>query len=160
LTAVKAESTETLGHTWPWRADVALCVVLLAAAVFLIRVVRLSRWRSTLGSLAKCPADPGAYTPDPEARVLAAVVERAADRFPFAPKCLPRAVALQWRLRLAGIPSDLVIAFHAVDRSGEDGFHAWVEHGGEIVIGQCDRPVYQPVMTLSQGAVATVPGRA
>jgi hypothetical protein len=160
LTAVEAESPVSLGYTWPWRANVALCLALLSIAVFLVRAVRFSRWRSTLGSLAESPPPRASHEPDPAARMLAAVVERAADRLPFATKCLPRAVALQWRLRLAGIPSDLVVAFHAIDRSGEDRFHAWVEHAGEMVIGQCDRTLYRPVMILSQGRPAAVAGRA
>ena len=126
-------------------------MVLLVAAVALIRWVALSRWGWTIGSVRASPTNGTTFPSDRRASILAACIERAALRLPFATKCLARAVALQWRLRLSGIPSDLVIAFHAIDRTSEDGFHAWVEHDGDMVIGHCDREMYHPVMTLSHG---------
>ncbi len=122
-------------------------------ATILVRRVRLSRWRGTLGSIATTDRTADVQT-NTRAILLAAAIERAALRLPVATKCLARAVALQWRLRLSGIPSELVVAFHATDRSGDDGFHAWIEHGGQIIIGHCDRTLYRPVLTLSQSSAA------
>lgn len=133
-----------------WRARVAFSAALLLLAWLLVRCVRLSRWRWTLGEIGTATPAPDAHSAR-SVRALAQSVERAAVHLPFAGKCLPQGVALQWRLRLARIPSRLVIAFHLIDRSGDHGFHAWVEHGGEMVLGACDRSVYQPAMTLSQG---------
>ena len=138
---------------WPWRAEVAFGVVLICLARFLVRNVRLSRWRWTLGRIDAASASSDGDD-DHRADILASAIERAAERLPFDSKCLPRAVALQWRLRMAGIASRMVIAFHAIDRSGEHGFHAWVEHSGEMIIGACDRAVYRPALTLSQGNTA------
>ena len=115
----------------------------------LVRRVSLSRWRWTLGELDGSAIGQDERGPDPRARAFADAVDRASLRLPS--KCLPRAVALQWRLRLAGIPSSLIIAFHLVDRTAEHGFHAWVEQAGKIVIGHCDRDAYRAALTLSQG---------
>lgn len=144
-----------------WRARVALSALFLVAAWLLVRGMRLSRWRWTLGRIddtSPLPATGSRSTSS--AKELAQSVERAAVHLPFAGKCLPQAVALQWRLRLAGIPSRLVIAFHVVDRRADHGYHAWVEHAGMMVIGVCDRSVYQPAMSLSQGAATPIADRA
>lgn len=82
--------------------------------------------------------------------MLGRCVDKAARRIPGTSKCLPRAVALQWMLRREHIASQLVIAIHNTDRVGEHAFHAWVEQGGQIVIGHCDRTAYSPVMILAQ----------
>lgn len=138
---------------WPWRGEVAVGVVLICLARLLVRHVRLSRWRWTLGRI-DAPCASSTRADGPRAEILASAIERAAERLPFDSKCLTRAVALQWRLRMAGIASRLVIAFHTIDRSGGHGFHAWVEQGGEMIIGACDRAVYRPALTLSQGNTA------
>jgi hypothetical protein len=145
-------SLPKLGYDWPWRFGVAVSSVFLVVAAILVRFVQLSRWRGTLGAMIPSEAASSLAQANPRARSLAGTIERAAVHLPFATKCLPRAVALQWRLRFSGIPSDLVVAFHLADRASEHGFHAWVEHAGEIVIGDCDRAVYRPVLRLSQGA--------
>lgn len=84
------------------------------------------------------------------ARLLAGCVERAAERLPGTSKCLPKAVALQVLLRLAGIPSRLVIAFHVTDRTGPDAYHAWTEVCGEMLVGECNRAEYRSIMTFDQ----------
>ena len=139
-------------HDRYWYLHVAFSALLLAFARLLVRRVSLSRWRWTLGRIITSDR-PVCFAPSEarESRVLARSVERADVRLPFESRCLPRAVALQWRLRLAGIPSRLVIAFNKLDRSGEHGFHAWVEQGGTMIIGECDRSLYQPALTLLQG---------
>ena len=145
-----------LGYNWSWRISVAISFAYLLAAALLVRFVELRRWRGTLGAMVSSESASPVPHLDRRARALAVSVERAAVHLPFSTKCLPRAVALQWRLRASKIPSDLVVAFHSVDRTGDHGFHAWVEHAGEMVIGQCDRTVYRPVLRLSQGAVTAL----
>lgn len=61
---------------------------------------------------------------------------------------------LQWLLRREAIGSQLVIAIHATDRTGEHAYHAWVERDGEFLIGRCDRAAYRPVMIFVQGGGA------
>lgn len=84
------------------------------------------------------------------ARRLGRMVDRAAAKLPGTSKCLARAVALQWLLRIDGISSALVVAFRLGDRSGPDGYHAWTETCGEMLVGRCDRTVYRPIMALIQ----------
>lgn len=85
-----------------------------------------------------------------EVALVARLVERAATKLPGTTKCLPRAMVVQWLLRRRGIASILVIAVHARDRSTEHGYHAWVEHHGDFVIGDCDRAEYRPIMAYRQ----------
>jgi hypothetical protein len=148
---------ETAGGkaNWSWRAHVAASVILLIVARLLVRHVRLSHWRATLGKIT--PTSDIVSTSAPSgrapraARLLASAVERGAELLPFDSKCLPRAAALQWLLRASRMPSHLVIAFHAAERDQEHGFHAWVEQDGHILIGACDRLQYRPAMVLVQG---------
>lgn len=146
---------------------VCLSTILLCVARFLVASVRPGWWAVTLGervvpevALSQQRSDiDGA---DDQARrawaqlaLTARLVERAATKLPGITKCLPRAVAVQWLLRSKRIDSILVIAVHASDRSGEHGFHAWVERRGYIVIGDCDRTEYRPIMAYAQGMGVT-----
>ena len=128
--------------------------VLLAFADALVRFVPFSTWKRTLGVVEKDGAlsSTGDEATDriADARALARRVERAARRMPWQAKCLPKAVALQWQLRRAGIPSRLVIAIHRQERSGRHAYHAWIEIGGAMVIGECDRLQYAPVARFDQ----------
>lgn len=75
---------------------------------------------------------------------------RAAHYFPFTVKCLPQAMALQWQLRRRRIGSQLVIAMLKAGRSAAaDPYHAWVELGGIMVLGNCERSDYAVLMTLT-----------
>lgn len=137
-----------------------VCHLALAAAVRLVRSVRLSRWRWSLGRLE--PANAGSMSGRvhaQRARLVAGAIEEAAQRMPEPPKCLPKAVAMQWLLAAMGLPSRLVIAFHATDRDSEHGYHAWVEHGDAMVMGVCDRLAYRPVLVLTQGSRSAALGR-
>lgn len=84
------------------------------------------------------------------ALIWARRVERAANRLPGRSKCLPKAMALQWILRRNAIASRLVIAIHKTDRQHDHSFHAWVEVGGEMVIGHCDRASYSCMASFDQ----------
>lgn len=126
-------------------------MALLCAAMCLVRWVPLGRWRASLGVVRRDNPERGlADDPLPSRQAIDAArrIERGTSHLPFPVKCLPRAVALQWLLRITGSPSTLVVAMHATDRTGEHSSHAWVEQGGEILIGDCDRDAYRPLLTI------------
>lgn len=111
----------------------------LCAARILVETIPFNRWHNMLGSTA------GGAIPDParpeKAKRLAADVEWAAKRLPFATKCLPRAMALSWMLRRQGLAHAIVIAVRPADRrESPDTLHAWVEMGGERIIGNLPGP--------------------
>ncbi len=109
-------------------------MLLLVRARLLIAFVPLRYWRGSLG-LA------GEAQPDPEARRLAVHVLRASNRLPGKTLCLPQAMALSALLRRARMPHALVIAARPSSYRGEgDRLHAWVEQGGERVIGDLPGP--------------------
>lgn len=111
-------------------------MALLIGARLLVAAVPMARWRRTLGSSA-----PGQPEDAAAARRLAVHVERAAGRLPVTLRCLPRAIALSWLLRRAGIAHHLVIAARpAGQRDAEDALHAWIESDGVIVLGELPGP--------------------
>lgn len=135
---------------WSNRRAVAEAAGLLMIAHILVKTVSLGRLRSLLAARAAVPAN-AAYDAR-AARMVGRRVDRAAMRLPLRTKCLARAVTTFWLLARRRLAARLVIAVHRHDRSGEHAFHAWVEHGDEIVIGHCDRGEYAAVMTLGGGA--------
>ena len=129
----------------------------------LIRFRPMSRWRQSLGEVSTQDLAQGhsiASTSKETLREASRHVrrtERAIRRLPYHPKCLPQAMALQWSLKSAGIPSRLIIAMQkdmkaeqdsssALALNDEDRYHAWVELGDVMLIGQCDRASYRPVL--------------
>lgn len=144
-------------------------IICLAVAKALVRFVPFNVWRRSLGVVidptsadfptgADLSGDALAFPHQPasddatlrHAMLLGRLVDRAAEKLPGISKCLPRAAALQWMLRSTRIPSSLVIAFSLKDRSGPDAFHAWTEVRGQMLVGQCDRLDYRPIMALCQ----------
>lgn len=110
----------------------------LCGARLLTAAVPFKWWRARLGPR------PGSGLP-PDSRAigrLAAHVERGAARLPFAVKCLPRAMALSWQLRRRRWDHTVVIAVRppALRSAGGDTLHAWVEHGGAVVLGALPGP--------------------
>lgn len=139
--------------TWKGRLRTAIAMAQLGLAVVLVRFVPLRFWRGRLGSLANGAID-DRTSPDQAvlrfARQCAAHVERASGHLPFTVKCLPQAMVLQWQLRGSGIASQLVIA--ALKRGSpavQEPYHAWVELGGIMVLGICERSNYAVLMTLT-----------
>lgn len=132
----------------------AEAMALLPLARMLVAKVQMKHWRGSLGAIdAKTISvgDGDANDADPvfmDALCIARHVERAADRLPFETKCLPRAMALQWMLRRREIATRLVIA-RSVTRRDSDEWHAWVERGGEMLIGHCDPSDYLPVLAFN-----------
>lgn len=125
-----------------WRLLVAEALALLVLARLLVAGPPLGWWRRWLGPLASV-----ARTEPPQAvdRQLARAVERATQRLPGGAKCLPRAMALHWMLSRRHRPSQLVIAvLPGQVRGGVDDLHAWIETGGETLIGELDQP-FRPI---------------
>jgi aryl-alcohol dehydrogenase-like predicted oxidoreductase len=128
----------------------------LCRARALIALVPFGRWRDRLG-LAPVPAD-ARHSAETlrEARRLAGMVERAAERLPLSSDCLPRAMALSWILRKKRLAHAVVFAVRPADlRVGRDALHAWVEVDGSRIIGDLPGPWLE---TLRLGAAA--PGTA
>lgn len=113
----------------------------------MVKALSLGRLRRLLEATGA--VDGGDILAPAAARAIGRRVERAAMRLPVHTKCLPRAITAQWLMSRQGLHARLVIAVHRHDRSGEHAFHAWVEHGDEIVVGHCDRADYAPVMILA-----------
>lgn len=112
-------------------------MVLLLAARLLVAAVPFRIWRQWLGRRPSAPAPADASA----ARRLAAQVERAAWRLPFAIKCLPQAMALSWLLQRAGLSHAVVFAARPPGhRDGSDDLHAWVEVGASVVLGDLPGP--------------------
>ncbi|XUU61093.1 lasso peptide biosynthesis B2 protein [Erythrobacter sp. HA6-11] len=137
----------------------------LLRAEWLIRFRSLASWQHGLGVVKSSGLElmEGSLSADESALLCAKQcakrVERAAFRLPYEPRCLPRAMALQWSLRRHGIPSRLVVAMRKRDRliseveiaqllEDEDRFHAWVELGDAMLIGHCERSEYRPIFAF------------
>ncbi len=137
-------------EAWALRRRTALAMALLCVAQVLVKWVPWRLWRWTLGRVATAEGGPqGAAR---VARRIALHVERGAARLPFATKCLPRAMALCWLLRLAGIGYALKIAarpaaVRAARPMGDD-LHAWVESESTTVLGALPGP-WLVVLTLA-----------
>ena len=133
-------SLSKIESRWP-RWLTLRAMVLLCLARLLVACVPLRMWRSTLGHDRSTEG----VQPEPEtvksAQRLASHVERAAWRLPFETKCLPRAMALVWTLRIQGIGCTFKLAARPKQaRSGRDDLHAWVEVGGTAILGAMPGP--------------------
>lgn len=112
-------------------------MLLLLAARLLIAAVPFGMWRKWLGG----QADAQNRVDAPAARRLAAYIERAAWRLPITIKCLPQAMALSWQLRRSGLAHSIVFAVRPPGhRDGRDDLHAWIEVGGQVVLGDLPGP--------------------
>lgn len=136
-----------LPDRWRSRLRTAAGMATLCLARLVIATLPFNWWRDWLGGLKKNgPAERGAA----DAHRLAAHVEWAARLLPFPTKCLPRAMALSWILRSRRIDHCVVFAVRPAEQRGsDDQLHAWVEIGGERVIGDLPGPW---VETLRLGA--------
>ena len=113
----------------------------LCLARALVAWVPFGRWRGSLGLAASPTIGLGQQAVLAKAVALAAQVDRAADRLPFECKCLPRAVALSWRLRRRSLAHVVVVAVRPPDlRSEPDSLHAWVEIDEIRIIGDLPGP--------------------
>ena len=110
----------------------------LCAAKLLVASIAFGRWRGALGKTAAVPASD---IDAADARRLAGHVEWAAKLLPFSTKCLHRAMALSWILRSRRIGHTVVFAVRPRGHGDpDDQLHAWVEIGGETILGELPGP--------------------
>lgn len=123
----------------------------LACARLLVAAMPFERWRNRLGWDGGSPA---VADPVKTARARAADIEWAAKRMPIPIKCLPRAMALSWMLRRKHIAHAVVFAVRPPgERGSDDDLHAWVELGGEKLIGDLPGP-WVETLQLGRGRQA------
>jgi len=84
------------------------------------------------------------HRPPPTAHRLGQLITAAANRIPGT-SCLPRALATQIVLCRHGHQAELHIGVNR-DNEGRFQAHAWVEHGGQVVIGGSDVTDYKPIL--------------
>jgi len=130
----------------------AAAIAMLCRARLWVAWVPFGRWRNSLGIGGNGGSSP--YSDGlAKARQLAAHVEWAATRLPFATKCLPRAMALSWLLRSKGIGHEVILAVRPASlRESADAMHAWVEVRGEKVIGDLPGPWFETLRLGSRAA--------
>ena len=128
---------------WQARGATAEATVWLIVARLLVAQVPFGRWRRWLG------APVSAQSGDPLLRLdanlaqrrLARAVVRAAGHLPGESRCLARAMALHWMLRLRAMGGVLHIGvLPGSDRGTLDDLHAWVTRSGEVLLGADDKP--------------------
>ena len=125
--------------------------LLLARTTLLVVAVRVAL--STLPLAFVCRSFRRRRTSSPElaafpVRRLAWAIGVAARRIPYA-TCLTQALALQCLLARAGRESCVHIGVAKKAAGGLD-FHAWVECGGEVLIGDNgELQRYAPILLLS-----------
>ena len=124
-------------------------MLMLGWARVVVSQLSFDRWQGTLGK-AGVSGEPRSDASLTHARRLAAHVDWAASRLPFATKCLPRAIALSWMLRRRNLCHMVVIAVRPAElRNSADAMHAWVEVEGQRIIGDLPGPWLE---TLRLGA--------
>jgi hypothetical protein len=134
---------------WRSRLLTAQAMLLLCWARAVVSQVSFDRWQGTLGK-AGVDGEPLSDTSLGHAKRLAAHVDWAGSRLPFATKCLPRAMALSWLLRRRNLSHTVVIAIRPAElRNSPDAMHAWVEMKGQRIIGDLPGPWLE---TLRLGA--------
>lgn len=122
---------------WRSRLRTAEAIVGLCTAQLLVASMAFKRWRPTLGG----SFNSGKAPVRAEAVQIAAHVEWAVKLLPFTTKCLPRAMALSWSLRLRRIRHCVVFAVRPAEQRGaDDQLHAWVEVSGEKILGDLPGP--------------------
>ncbi len=133
------------------RLETLEAIALLCGARLLIAVLRFERWRNWLGEPVGAASgnSGGSSDSDPAGQYYARVVQRALRHLPLTLKCLPQAIALHWMLHRRKRPSQIVIAvLPEAHRKGRDDLHAWVELGGQVLIGESDLP-HQPLIRFA-----------
>jgi hypothetical protein len=107
--------------------------VLVSVSQLGTRLLGSARLMRALGR-ARPPAGPTRLVPETSrrARRIAGTVDRVADRLPWHPVCLPRALATRAMLRRRGIPCEMHLG---ITSTAPLAAHAWVTSGGQVVQG-------------------------
>ena len=106
--------------------------LLLSLASPSLRVFGFTRTQDALGSGPRREA--GCHDLA-RARVIARLVQAAANRNPFRPNCLARSIVLAGLLRRQGLAAELRIG--VAKPGGSFAAHAWVEHDG-VALAEVD----------------------
>lgn len=131
---------------------------LLISAVLLLGAVKVGlvllpfhKARRLLGMLSK--EAPGLHRDDDRASLERVVwaVTLAGHIMPWASTCLTRALSAQVLLLRRGHPALLHIGAVRGEK-GKFEAHAWVESGGDVVIGGYELEQYTPLAVLDGGA--------
>jgi hypothetical protein len=113
------------------RIEALFALVAARAAVQLLPASRLLVWA------ARSPRRPRRFADPDLPRLIAWTVDSVGSWPAINAVCLPRALAAQAMLRRRGIASRLCLG---VARDGKlIAAHAWVEIGGDVIIGQTER---------------------
>lgn len=154
----------TGGGIWAQRTATLRAMIYLAAARITVRILPLRAFRWTLGDVRDAypsrEVPKGSLQPSGVQLAMARQVERAAMRLPGESKCLAKAIALHWMMHGSGKASELVIAIHHRERRARHAYHAWLECGGAMLVGACERTDYRELMRFSIGDVPHRPVRA
>lgn len=113
-----------------WRGKASIAASLGAAtltirALGLRRAARIAWWAAD-----RFPARPLAVAPEQLAERQAEVIAAVADRLPFKPRCLPRALVLASQLRRRRLAGDLCLGTRI---AGAFDAHAWIEIEGRPI---------------------------
>lgn len=82
----------------------------------------------------------------PSVSRMAWLVEIAGRMTPVTATCLKKALVLSWLLRKRGIASTLQIG--VAHHDGVFAAHAWLEHNGQVVLGQQERDGFAPLVPV------------
>lgn len=138
---------------WWQRALTLRAMAYLALARAMVRFLPLRFYRQSLGFLSEGRQASAVSTRDPmpteKQKRLARRVARAAMRLPGESRCLAQAIALHWMLRRIGEEGELVVAIHRTERLAKHSYHAWLETGGVMLVGDCERDDYQELMRFT-----------
>jgi hypothetical protein len=132
-----------------------------AEAASLLTVAQLAvaylgpRRRMRLLGSAGPPSPVSAVDDVRPARRVAGIVDRVADRLPWRPVCLPRAMAARWMLRRRGIPCELRLG---IASTAPLAAHAWLTAGGRVVQGGPTDHL-TPLASFSSGPQSRGPDR-
>jgi Transglutaminase-like superfamily len=120
--------------SWVQRRVLAEACVLVPLVHQLQQRLPFSRWHPLLLARAAAALEGRAGVRPPSAEDVAWAVGVAAEWLPGAYKCLPRAYAAHWLLARHGHASEVQVGV-ARDTAGHVEAHAWVVHGGRVVVG-------------------------
>lgn len=136
-------------RSWAEWGMLGVAGVTVAGTAVLLRVLPFRRVQRLMAGQARAPKSSAGLSPEAERRLLWAVAAVGRRLLPNRP-CLPQALAAQWLLRRWGArPARLQIGVARAD-DGSIEAHAWLERGGEVLIGGAASPrLYH---TLSTGA--------
>jgi hypothetical protein len=96
-----------------------------------LHTMNFQRVHALLMRFSSPPVDANRDDAEPQAKVIARLIQAAACRIPFRITCLVRSTTLWWFLRRQGIASEIRIGVN----KEQDGFqaHAWVEMNGMVL---------------------------